>query len=83
MAVLDVGGTTAEQLQAIKQHSALKQAFTVYVSRQAALQASLVGSPEPEQQLAGLAASQEAVTAVEGLVQVGQWALAACLARCV
>lgn len=75
MAVLDTGGTTAEQLQAIKQHPALKQAFTVYVSRQAALQATLAGSPESEQQLASLAASQEAFMAVDGLVQVGRSAV--------
>lgn len=72
MAVLDAGAATAEQLQALKQHPTLQQAFTVYVSRPAALKASLAGAlPEAvEQQLATITASQEAVAAVDGLVQV-------------
>lgn len=74
MAVLDVGAAAPEQLQALKQHPALKQAFTVYISRQAALKAGLSASGSPdaaiEQALANLQANQDAVTAVDGLIQV-------------
>lgn len=79
MAVLDVGAATPEQAQALKQHPALKQAFTVYVSRQAALKAGLAASGSPvaaiDQALANLQATQDAVTGDEGLVQVreGSW----------
>lgn len=72
LALLDVGAATVEQLQALKQHPSLQQAFTVYVSRDAALEASLAASPEAmEQQLASLETALQAVTAAEGLVQVG------------
>lgn len=74
MAVLDIGAATAEQLQSLKQHPALKQAFTVYVSRQAALKASLAATGVPgataEQTLANIAATQEAMAATDELVQV-------------
>lgn len=74
MAVLDVGAAAPEQLQALKQHPALKQAFTVYISRQATLKAGLSASGSPdaaiEQALANLQANQDAVTAVDGLIQV-------------
>jgi hypothetical protein len=74
MAVLDVGAATPEQLQALKQHPALKQAFTVHVSRQAALKAGLTASGSPDaaidQALANLQVTQDAVTAEEGLIQV-------------
>jgi len=81
MAVLDVGSATAEQLHNLKQHPSLKQAFFVYVSREAALKASLAAAGAAEAavatQLANLAANQEAVCAVQGLLQVayqaGSW----------
>lgn len=72
LALLDVGAATAEQLQALKQHPSLQQAFTVYVSRQAALKASLEASPEAmKQQLASLETALQTVTAAQGLVEVG------------
>jgi hypothetical protein len=72
LALLDVGAATAEQLQALKQHPSLQHAFTVYVSRPAALKASLAASPEAmEQQLASLDPALQAVAAAAGLVQVG------------
>lgn len=74
MAVLDVGSATAEQLQNLKQHPSLKQAFVVNVSREAVLKASLAAAGAAEAavatQLANLAANQEAVCAAQGLVQV-------------
>lgn len=74
MAVLDVGAVTAEQLQILKQHPALQQAFTVYVCRLAVLKASMAASgtadAAAEQTLASVAAIQDAMTAIEGLVQV-------------
>lgn len=74
MALLDVGAATADQLQAMKQHPALKQAFIVYVSRQAALKASLAAAGTAEAAAAALitnlTASENAVRAVECLVQV-------------
>lgn len=73
LAVLDVGSITAEQLQSLKQHPALKQAFTVYVSRLGALKASLAASGVPEaaaeQTLGNMAATQDAITTADGLVQ--------------
>jgi hypothetical protein len=74
LAVLDVGAVTSEQLQILKQHPALKQAFTVYVSRSATLKAQLAASGVPEataeQTLASMAATQDAIAAADGLVQV-------------
>lgn len=90
MAVLDVGAAAPEQLQALKQHPALKQAFTIYISRQAALKAGLAASGSPdaaiEQAMAKLQANQDAVTAADGLIQVrtcilGPWQSALCCHR--
>lgn len=75
MAVVDVGAATPEQLQAFRQHPALKQSFCVFVSKQAALKASLTAGGSPEavaaQQLESASSSLEAVLAADGLVQVG------------
>jgi hypothetical protein len=74
MALLDVGPATAEQLQALKQHPALRQAFTVYVDRQASANLAPAASTTAEaaagQQLGSQTPGVDGVTAVEGLVQV-------------
>lgn len=41
MAVLDIGAVSIEQLQTVRQHTALKGAFAVYVCRKAALTAGI------------------------------------------
>eukprot|EP00878_Enallax_costatus_P032672 GHUV01035922.1.p1 GENE.GHUV01035922.1~~GHUV01035922.1.p1 ORF type:complete len:126 (-),score=26.42 GHUV01035922.1:841-1188(-) len=78
MAVVDLGAASTEQLQAVRQHPAMKGAFAVHVCRKAALTASLGSMAEAAasaQVDKAVAQMQEQVAA--GLIQVfGQASLA-------
>lgn len=75
MAVVDIGTASAEQLQSLLQHPAMKGAFSVFVCRKAALSASLAAAGTAEAAAAAQldkAAAQLEELSSSGIAQVSQ-----------
>lgn len=76
MAVVDIGTASAEQLQSLLQHPAMKGAFSVLVCRKAALSASLAAAGTAEAAAAAAqldkAAAQLEELSSSGIAQVSQ-----------